>query len=68
MTLNFEYLDGVDRNPVGAGFQLIDHLTHNVYTGRMDYWAAFYEAHLPISARSAFSILRANIPALLAAR
>ncbi|MEE9433430.1 MAG: 4-hydroxyphenylpyruvate dioxygenase [Sphingorhabdus sp.] len=41
--IDFEYLGGVDRNPAGAGFQLIDHLTHNVYTGRMDYWAAFYE-------------------------
>lgn len=41
--VDFEYLDGVDRNPVGAGFQLIDHLTHNVYVGRMAYWADFYE-------------------------
>ncbi len=41
--IDFEYLEGVDRNPEGAGFKLIDHLTHNVYGGRMDYWAAFYE-------------------------
>ena len=41
--IDFVYLDGVDRNPVGAGFRLIDHLTHNVYGGRMDYWAAYYE-------------------------
>ncbi|MFT5784157.1 MAG: 4-hydroxyphenylpyruvate dioxygenase, partial [Candidatus Krumholzibacteriia bacterium] len=40
---DFKYLDGVDIHPVGAGFNLIDHLTHNVYKGRMDYWAAFYE-------------------------
>ena len=31
--IDFVYLDGVDRNPVGAGFRLIDHLTHNVYGG-----------------------------------
>jgi 4-hydroxyphenylpyruvate dioxygenase len=41
--IDFVYLDGVDRHPVGAGFQIIDHLTHNVYSGRMDYWAAYYE-------------------------
>ncbi len=40
--IDFEYLDGVDRRPVGAGFQIIDHLTHNVYVGRMAYWADFY--------------------------
>jgi 4-hydroxyphenylpyruvate dioxygenase len=28
---------------VGHGLKLIDHLTHNVYRGRMAYWAAFYE-------------------------
>ncbi len=27
----------------GAGLARIDHLTHNVYRGRMDYWAKFYE-------------------------
>lgn len=41
--IDFDYLPGVDRNPVGAGFRLIDHLTHNVYGGRMDHWAKFYE-------------------------
>ncbi len=41
--IDFEYLDGVDRNPVGAGFNVIDHLTHNVYGGRMAYWADYYE-------------------------
>lgn len=41
--VDFEYLDGVDPNPVGAGFEVIDHLTHNVYGGRMAYWASFYE-------------------------
>jgi 4-hydroxyphenylpyruvate dioxygenase len=41
--IDFEYIDGIDRNPVGAGFNVIDHLTHNVYGGRMKYWADFYE-------------------------
>ncbi|VWX61008.1 4-hydroxyphenylpyruvate dioxygenase [Sphingorhabdus sp. 109] len=41
--IDFEYLPGVDRNPVGAGFHTIDHLTHNVYGGRMKYWADYYE-------------------------
>ena len=41
--IDFEYLPGVDRNPVGAGFKLVDHLTHNVYGGRMKYWADYYE-------------------------
>ncbi len=41
--IDFEYLRGVDRNPVGAGFDIIDHLTHNVYGGRMAYWADYYE-------------------------
>lgn len=42
--IDFEYLPGVDRNPVGAGFHIIDHLTHNVYGGRMAYWADYYES------------------------
>jgi 4-hydroxyphenylpyruvate dioxygenase len=41
--IDFVYLPGVDRNPVGAGFQKIDHLTHNVYGGRMAHWAGWYE-------------------------
>ncbi|MEQ9506063.1 MAG: 4-hydroxyphenylpyruvate dioxygenase [Hyphomonas sp.] len=41
--IDFDYLPGVDRHPVGAGFKVIDHLTHNVYGGRMKYWADFYE-------------------------
>ncbi|MFN3313075.1 MAG: 4-hydroxyphenylpyruvate dioxygenase [Hyphomonas sp.] len=41
--IDFEYIPGADRTPVGAGFKLIDHLTHNVYGGRMKYWADFYE-------------------------
>jgi 4-hydroxyphenylpyruvate dioxygenase len=41
--IDFDYLPGVDRNPVGAGFKIIDHLTHNVYGGRMAHWGSFYE-------------------------
>lgn len=33
----------IDRNHVGAGLTLVDHLTHNVHKGRMDEWAEFYE-------------------------
>ena len=41
--IDFVYEDGVDRHPEGAGLKVIDHLTHNVYGGRMAHWAAFYE-------------------------
>lgn len=41
--IDFEFLPGVDRNPKGFGFKIIDHLTHNVYRGRMNFWANFYE-------------------------
>jgi 4-hydroxyphenylpyruvate dioxygenase len=41
--IDFEFLDGVERHPSGHGFHTIDHLTHNVYRGRMGYWAGFYE-------------------------
>jgi len=41
--IDFEWLEGVDRHPEGCGFHLIDHLTHNVYRGRMNYWSEFYE-------------------------
>lgn len=41
--IDFDFLPGVDRHPKGAGLRLIDHLTHNVYGGRMAHWAGFYE-------------------------
>jgi len=41
--IDFDYIDGVDRYPTGTGLRLVDHLTHNVYGGRMDHWAHFYE-------------------------
>src|ERR1043166_840433 len=34
---------GAERHPPGAGLELIDHLTHNLYGGRMAHWASFYE-------------------------
>jgi 4-hydroxyphenylpyruvate dioxygenase len=40
--IDFEFLEGVDRHPVGHGLTIVDHLTHNVYRGRMGYWANFY--------------------------
>ncbi|MCA1246489.1 4-hydroxyphenylpyruvate dioxygenase [Massilia sp. MS-15] len=41
--IDFEWIEGVERNPVGHGLSIIDHLTHNVYRGRMAFWAGFYE-------------------------
>lgn len=45
--IDFEFLPAFDsverRHPVGHGLKLIDHLTHNVYRGRMAYWSGFYE-------------------------
>ena len=41
--IDFNFFEGVDRHPVGCGFDIIDHLTHNVYRGRMQYWADYYE-------------------------
>jgi 4-hydroxyphenylpyruvate dioxygenase len=41
--IDFEFFDGVDQHPEGCGFTEIDHLTHNVYRGRMEFWAGFYE-------------------------
>jgi len=41
--IDFEFLPGVERHPKGHGFKIIDHLTHNVYKGRMAFWGAFYE-------------------------
>jgi 4-hydroxyphenylpyruvate dioxygenase len=41
--VDFVPIDGTNMNPVGGGLLEIDHLTHNVYAGRMDVWAQFYE-------------------------
>ena len=41
--VDFVPIEGVNQHPEGAGLIEIDHLTHNVYVGRMDTWAQFYE-------------------------
>lgn len=41
--IDFVFIEGVDKHPKGCGFNVIDHLTHNVYRGRMNHWANFYE-------------------------
>ena len=41
--IDFEYMREDAEFPEGAGFHAIDHLTHNVYAGRMAHWAEFYE-------------------------
>ena len=41
--VDFRPLPGAEQNPAGAGLTTIDHLTHNVYRGRMDIWSGFYE-------------------------
>jgi 4-hydroxyphenylpyruvate dioxygenase len=41
--VDFVPIDGAEQHPKGAGLLEVDHLTHNVYPGRMDVWAQFYE-------------------------
>ena len=41
--IDFEFFPDIPRHPVGHGLRLIDHLTHNVYRGRMHYWGNFYQ-------------------------
>ena len=41
--IDFKFIEGVDRRPRGHGLKLIDHLTHNVYRGRMAFWGGFYQ-------------------------
>jgi 4-hydroxyphenylpyruvate dioxygenase len=41
--IDFEFLAGTERHPRGHGFKIIDHMTHNVYRGRMAFWSTFYE-------------------------
>jgi 4-hydroxyphenylpyruvate dioxygenase len=40
--VDFVPIEGARERPEGAGLLEIDHLTHNVYSGRMDVWAEFY--------------------------
>lgn len=41
--VDFVPIPGANPNPIGHGLTYIDHLTHNVYRGRMKEWAEFYE-------------------------
>ncbi len=41
--IDFAFIAGADPHPEACLLTEIDHLTHNVYRGRMDYWAGFYE-------------------------
>ena len=41
--IDFEFVPELDRHPRGHGLKSIDHLTHNVYKGRMAFWGNFYE-------------------------
>jgi 4-hydroxyphenylpyruvate dioxygenase len=41
--VDFQPLEGGGASPPDAGLTDIDHLTHNVYRGRMDLWAGYYE-------------------------
>lgn len=41
--VDFIWIGDRDPRPEPAGLYYLDHLTHNVYRGRMDFWADFYE-------------------------
>lgn len=41
--IDFKRIPGARAHPGGVGLLEIDHLTNNVYRGRMDHWAEFYE-------------------------
>ena len=41
--VDFIPIEGTESYPKGNGLMTIDHLTHNVYQGRMGVWADFYE-------------------------
>lgn len=40
--IDFNFFEGVDKKPKGAGLELLDHVTHNVEIGNMDKWANYY--------------------------
>ncbi|MGH6892369.1 MAG: 4-hydroxyphenylpyruvate dioxygenase, partial [Dongiaceae bacterium] len=41
--IDFKPIADMDQHPQGVGLTEIDHLTNNVFRGRMDHWAEFYE-------------------------
>lgn len=40
--VDFVWTGEADPKPEGAGFYYLDHLTHNVFRGRMDWWSDWY--------------------------
>ena len=60
--IDFEFLDGVIAIRPGTAWKIVDHLTHNVYRGRMAFWANSTSA-CSTFARSAISTSRATTPA-----
>ena len=65
--IDFDWPGGRDPQPVGHGLNYIDHLTHNVYRGRMTTGPASTSSS-STSARSATSTSRASSPACIRAR
>jgi len=43
--IDFEYFDNARRSPEGVLLCEIDHVTHNVYRGRMAFWADYYQRY-----------------------
>ena len=41
--IDFESVPGADTEAHSVGLHTLDHLTHNLQRGRMDYWANYYE-------------------------
>ncbi len=41
--IDFEPVPGANPNDHSVGLHTLDHLTHNLQRGRMDYWADYYE-------------------------
>ena len=41
--IDFEPVAGAAPDENSVGLHTLDHLTHNVKRGRMDYWADYYE-------------------------
>jgi len=41
--IDFEPVEGAGADDNSVGLHTLDHLTHNLQRGRMDYWAGYYE-------------------------
>ncbi len=54
---------GIERSPRGAGLVEIDHLTHNVAKGRMDYFYDFYHRIFNFREQQYFDISSSNTTA-----